>query len=501
VVGETKKATIRLQQSPVPVVRSQIRVLPEPRRVISKPFLPGGQAFPDGRNRIERILERISALSDELVTATLADVTERFADRHVDFTAVIEQHFALVARYLPDGEALSLERRRLIGAYFTHEYSIDAAALTNPSLVRAPHQDGVAPGALRFIMSLRAIGEGHLSSIQFRSGIIDAQAEITLDEPTRFARTATHRPPTYERNVFSTKLSEMGGYTETARLVIEHLPERFTTEELAARISEIEHEFAGDQGVLQAMRTIHWLASSNYESTFHGDSQLSERVIFPAGPSESQGMEDARFVRFQYDDGSVTYFAPYTAYDGYRILPQLIETRDFMTFRVSTLNGSAAQNKGIALFPRQLDGSFFALARLDNENNFLIRSSNVRFWYEQQIIQMPRAPWEVVQLGNCGSPIETEAGWLVITHGVGPMREYCLGALLLDLNDPSRVLGCLERPLLAPAEDERDGYVPNVLYSCGAMAFGDSLLLPYGFSDVGTRIASLKVADLLSELT
>jgi predicted GH43/DUF377 family glycosyl hydrolase len=179
----------------------------------------------------------------------------------------------------------------------------------------------------------------------------------------------------------------------------------------------------------------------------------------------------------------------------------LIETRDFMTFRVSTINGSAAQNKGIALFPRQIDGSFVALARLDNENNFLIRSNNVRFWYDQHIIQTPKAPWEVVQLGNCGSPIETEAGWLVVTHGVGPMREYCLGALLLDLNDPSRVLGCLQRPLLAPAEDERDGYVPNVLYSCGSMSFGDLLVLPYGFSDVGTRIATVKISDLLGALT
>lgn len=485
----------------MPVVRSHVRVLPEPRRVISKPFLPGGQVFPDGRNRIERILGRISTLTDEAVAGALSEVYERFADRHVDFTSVIEQHFALVRRYLPESEDLSPQRRQLIGSYFTHEYSIESAALTNPSMVRAPHQEGIAADAVRFIMSLRAIGEGHLSSIQFRSGVIDAQARITLDEPTPFARTAMHRPPTYERAVFTTKLSELDAYTETAQRVIEHLPERFTIEQLESRVLDIEQESAADQGVLQVLRTIHWLASSNYESTFHGDSEISERVIFPSGPSESQGMEDARFVRFQYDDGSVTYFAPYTAYDGYRILPQLIETRDFMTFRVSTINGSAALNKGIALFPRQIDGSFVALARLDNENNFLIRSHNVRFWYEQQIIQTPKAPWELVQLGNCGSPIETEAGWLVVTHGVGPMRRYCLGALLLDLNDPSRVIGRLERPLLEPEEDERDGYVPNVLYSCGSMAFGDLLVLPYGFADVGTRIATVKISDLLGALT
>ena len=489
-----------MQKSLVPVVRSQVRVLPDAKRVISKPFLPGGPLFPDGRNRMERILERIMALSEETVAATLAETYERFAARHVDFSSVIEQHFSLAASRLPQLEQLSVERRRLIGAYFTHEYAIDAAALTNPSLVRAPHQEGVAPDALRFIMSLRAIGEGHISSIQFRSGIIDGQGQIVLDEASRFVRTAMHRPPTYDKSTFCSKLSELDAYSETAKQVLEPLPERFTLEQLETRLLEVKHAAPTDQ-VLQATHTIHWLASSNYESTFHGDSQISERVIFPAAPTESQGMEDARFVRFQYDDGSVTYFAPYTAYDGHRILPQLIETRDFMTFRVTTLNGSAAINKGIALFPRKIDGVFMALARLDNENNFLIRSDNVRFWHDRQIIQTPRAPWELVQLGNCGSPIETEAGWLVITHGVGPLRRYALGALLLDLHDPSKVIGCLEESLLSPDEDERDGYVPNVVYSCGSMSFGDLLVLPYGFSDVGARIATVKISDLLRALS
>jgi predicted GH43/DUF377 family glycosyl hydrolase len=488
-----------LQKSIVPVVRSQVRVLPEPKRVISKPFLPGGQV--DGRNRIERILERVLALPEDSVAATWAETYERFAARHVDFTSVVEQNFGHVARHVPQPEQLSLERRRLIGAYFTHEYSLDAAALTNPSIVRAPHQEGVAPDALRFIMSLRAIGEGHISSIQFRSGVIDSRGQIALDEASRFVRTAMHRPPTYEKAVFRSKLVELEAHTEKAERVLEPLPERFTLEQLDARLRESEQAAADDPGLLRATHTIHWLASSNYESTFHGDSQISERVIFPAGPTESQGMEDARFVRFQYDDGSVTYFATYTAYDGFRILPQLIETRDFMTFRVSTLNGSAAINKGIALFPRKIDGAFVALARLDNENNFLIRSNNVRFWHDKQLLQTPHAPWELMHLGNCGSPIETEAGWLVITHGVGPMRRYSLGALLLDLHEPARVIGCLEQPLLSPDEDERDGYVPNVVYSCGSMSFGDLLVLPYGFSDVGARIATVKIPDLLSALT
>ncbi len=466
--------------------------------MISKPFMPGGEV--DGRTRVQRILDRVLALSEPIVAETLAEAYERFSPRHVDLTSVLERRFADLAHYVDQPGELSLERRRLIGAYFTHEYSIDAAALSNPSIVRAPYQDGVPAGSLRFIMSLRAIGEGHLSSIQFRAGVIDALGRVALDETSKYARTAMHRPPTYEKATFRAKLTELEAYTETAARVLDPLPDHFSADLLEASRLEVEHASGHDQGVLQATRTIHWLASSNYESTFHAESTVSERVIFPAGPTESQGMEDARFVRFTYEDGSVTYFATYTAYDGYRILPQLIETRDFISFRVSTLNGSSAVNKGIALFPRKVGGAFLALARLDNENNHLIRSDNVRFWHDRETLQVPQEPWELIQLGNGGSPIETEAGWLVITHAVGPMRRYCLSALLLDLDDPARVIGRLRQPLLEPASDERDGYVPNVVYSCGGIAHGGLLVLPYGFSDVGAKIATVKLEDLLSAL-
>lgn len=488
-------------KSKVPVVRTGLRLLPDAKRVISKPFLPGGNLFPDGRSRVERILGRVLELPEETVDATLSEVHEQFASRHLDFWSMLDRQFLAVSRHLPDPGALSESRRRLLGAYFTQEYSVDAAALTNPSLVQAPHQDGVAPGTLRVIMSLRAIGEGHVSSIQFRSGVVDTQGHVELDVPSRFARTALHRHPTYDKATFLTKLHEMGVAAQPAQEVLNALPDRFSLESLEGRIREVEQAHDAAIDLLHVLRTIHWLASSNYESTFHADSQPSERIIFPSSPTESHGMEDARFVRFAYDDGSVTYFAPYTAYDGLRILPQLIETRDFMTFRMTTLNGSAAVNKGIALFPRMIDGSFVALARLDNESNYLIRSHNVRFWHEQQLLQAPRAAWEIVQLGNCGSPIETEAGWIVITHGVGPLRTYALGALLLDLRDPSKVIGCLPQPLLTPAADERDGYVPNVVYSCGSLRFGDVIYLPYGVSDVGASVATVKVDELLSALT
>jgi predicted GH43/DUF377 family glycosyl hydrolase len=491
----------RSREPKIAVERSELRLLPEPKRVISKPFLPGGALFPDGSSRVERILRRVLDLPEETVHAALADVYERFASRHLDFSALLERHFRAISHKVSEPQSLSEQRRQLLGAYFTHEYSIEAAALTNPSLVQAPHQEGAAQGTLRVLMSLRAIGEGHISSIQLRSGLVDLHGRMELDEVSPFARTALHRHPTYDKATFLAKLSEMGLAAQTAQDVLQSLSDRFSLESLESRIAEVEQAHASDPDLLHVLRTIHWLASSNYESTFHADSQPSERIIFPSSPTESHGMEDARFVRFKYDDGSVTYFAPYTAYDGLRILPQLIETRDFLTFRMTTLNGATAVNKGIALFPRQIDGAFVALARLDNENNYLIRSNNVRFWHEQQLLQGPRAAWELVQLGNCGSPIETDAGWLVITHGVGPMRTYALGALLLDLHDPSKVIGCLEQPLLSPAADERDGYVPNVVYSCGALRFGNMLYLPYGVSDVGARVATVKVDELLSALT
>jgi predicted GH43/DUF377 family glycosyl hydrolase len=485
---------------PVPVTRTDVSFGPDSRRVIAKPFVAGSEAPLTG-SRVERILSRILAMEEAVVVATLAATYQRFSSRHSDLASLLEQRFASVACHLPHRGDLSVERRRLIGAYFTQEYSIDAAALSNPSIVSAPNQQGLAPDAHRFIMSLRAIGEGHVSSIQFRSGVIDARGGIEIDEPSRYLATARHRAPIYEKQTFRAKLMELGSFSDNTTRVLDALPDHFTLERLEETLLDLEDVSAMDEAVGQATRTIHWLASSNYECAFEAGSSISERVLFPSGPAESHGMEDARFVRFSDDDGVVRYFAPYTAWDGYRILPQLIETRDFVSFRIVTLNGPAAVNKGIALFPRKIDGRFVALARLDNENNHLIRSDNVHFWHDRETIQVPEQPWELIQIGNAGSPLETEAGWLVITHGVGPLRRYALGAILLDRDDPARIIGRLEEPLLAPEADERDGYVPNVVYSCGSMILSGMLVLPYGFSDVGARIATVRLEDLLAELT
>jgi len=483
--------------------QDSVRLVPDPRRVITKLFLPRDDAYTDGSSRLEVMLKRIMALTDVEVADSLATARKLFADRHRDFDAVLDRHHAVVATRFAAlfTSAITIERRRLIGAYFTHEYSIDAAALGNPSIVAAPDQSGVTAGAVRFIMSVRAIGEGHISSIEFRTGVIDARGTVELDQVSSYAETGVRVPHAYDKEFFSTKLDDLAMLNEVEERVLERLSERFTMAELEAAIETLD-----DDGIDRSMsgettRLLHWLASSNYRVSFPSSTELSERVLFPSGPTESHGMEDARFVRFVDDDGTVTYYATYTAFDGQQILPKLIETADFAELRMATLTGHAAQNKGIAIFPRRIDGKYVALGRQDNVNNFVMTSDDIRVWREATVIQEPKRPWELMQLGNCGSPIETGAGWLVITHGVGPMRRYTLGALLLDIDDPCQVIGHLQEPLLSPRDDEREGYVPNVVYSCGSLIHGDHLVLPYGYADVGARVATIRVDELLNRLT
>jgi predicted GH43/DUF377 family glycosyl hydrolase len=482
-----------------------VRLVPDPTRVITKPFVPREEHFANGSSRFQMMFERIVAMPEAVVGTTLSSSRALFDDRHRDLDAVFEKNFEVVAGHLAaagfDGTRLSDDRRHLIGAYFTHEFSIEAAALGNPSMVPAPDQSGLAVDEVRFVMSLRAIGEGHLSSIEFRTGIIDAEATVRVDEPSDYVATGDVQSGQHRKSLFTAKLQELGMMNEIDRRVLSRLHDRFTMAELESSIDAllddgIERSISGE-----STRLMHWLASSNYHTSFPSSLGISERVLFPSGPAESRGMEDARFVRFVDDQGDVTYYATYTAFDGHQILPQLIETGDFLEFRVTTLTGRAARNKGIALFPRPIGGRFVALGRQDNVNNFVMTSDDVRTWSDTEVIQEPARPWELMQLGNCGSPLETDAGWLVITHGVGPMRRYTLGALLLDLDDPSRVIGHLDEPLLVPEEHEREGYVPNVVYSCGSMIHGDHLVLPYGFADVGASVATVRLDALLGRLT
>jgi predicted GH43/DUF377 family glycosyl hydrolase len=484
------------------ITRTTHRFLPDPRRVIAKPHLPGEEVYSaDGKSRVKVVLDRIVAIPDGEVAGILAEVLSNFAHRHRDFTQILHHHFQMVAHHLDQGVTLTEDRRLLIGAYFTLEYSIEAASLFNPSMVPAPDQGGLAPGQQRFIMSVRAVGEGHISSIGFRTGVIDERCNLTFDQVSSYAITGRRRKPGYEKNMFGSKLAELGANNEIAAHVLDPLPERFTFDELEHSLTVLEAKHTFPPAIaFETCKIIHLLASSNYLAVYPHDSPVSERVIFPAGPRETQGMEDARFVRFVHDDGSVLYYATYTAFDGLEVLPQLIETADFVSFRVGTLNGPHARNKGMALFPRLIDGQYVMLARSDRENTYLMRSDNVRFWSQTQLLQEPKQPWELIQIGNCGSPIETDAGWLVLTHGVGPMRRYAIGAILLDLDNPSRVVAHLPEPLMTPEADEREGYVPNVVYSCGSMQHRDQLILPYGFSDGGIRIALISMPDLLEHL-
>lgn len=482
--------------SPVTLRRHEITLLPESARVIIRPFIPGEI------HRIITIIGRALALTDQEVTRELDALREEFDSRHFDIEGLLKIHFEKVQHHVFTQRSLSRDRQLLIGALFSGEYALESAAIFNPSIVAHPDQGGVAPGALRFVMSLRATGEGHISSIEFRSGILAADGSIAFDPVSRFVTVPEIVPnPTYRKRRFVIKLAEMGFDDDHAAAVMAPLGDSFTRSDLNKSVGTVRHEAQpATRDLKRTLECLQWLADSNYELRFSNKIAMSERIIFPVSPNETNGIEDARFVRFVDDDGTVMYYATYTAYNGRAILPQLIETEDFLHFRILTLNGSAVQNKGMALFPRRIGGRYAMLSRQDDENVFIMFSDNPHHWSDPQIILRPSEMWESVKIGNCGSPIETEAGWIVITHGVGPMRKYCIGAVLLDLHDPTRVIGRLNRPLLAPEGNEREGYVPNVVYSCGSLLHGRELILPYAMSDKASAIVSMSVDELLKAL-
>jgi len=483
------------------VTRLPLRLRPDPRRVVARLFLPGQEIMGNGESRAAGVIERILALSDEEVALAVNEVLSGFAGRHRHFRSTLERHFDLVAHRLDAGVTPSAERRLLLGAFFTSEYSVEAAALCNPSIVLAPDQHGLAPGEARFVMSLRGIGEGHVSCIEFRTGVVGAGGEVRLDDPGPFLVPGQPvAPAVYERELFRGKLAELGDTGESASFVLDSLAPRFTPDELDSALADLEAQIVTHSSVRETIDHFRSIASANYDTEFPADSAIAERVLLPTSPAESHGMEDARFVRVVDDDGSVTYYATYTAFDGVHVAPQLLETEDFLHFRVTQLTGAAAKNKGLALFPRRVGGHYAALSRWDRERNSLASSTDCRTWVTTAAIQAPEQPWELLQLGNCGSPIETPAGWLVLTHGVGPMRIYSIGAVLLDLDNPARMLARLSDPLMVPDDSERNGYVPNVVYSCGALLHGDNLVIPYGISDAATGIAVVDVNDVLDRL-
>jgi predicted GH43/DUF377 family glycosyl hydrolase len=483
--------------TPIDVKRSTVILDPDRAQVLARPFrLVSNQ-------RSTKISARVMALREDQVHTLLTGVRAEFGDRQLKIDEFLHRRFEEVSPYLLEGQQLSEERKLLLGGYFTHEYSLEAAALFNPSMVPHPDQSHVPAGSLRFILSLRATAEGHVSSIVFRSGILDADSNVTMDAPSRYSLEPAQVPhSTFEKLLFERKLRELRLMGDFNREVLNGVPDAFTMQELRVSIARTASQLP--EGQRETAKTVAretlMLASSNYEVQFAPESALSERVLFPATPAQSNGIEDARFVRFHKDDGTLTYYATYTAYDGRMILPQFLETTDFLRFKFNTLNGPAVENKGMALFPRKIGGLYVMLGRQDAENIYVMFSDHLHFWHTMQLILEPAFPWEFIQLGNCGSPIETEAGWLVISHGVGPMRRYCIGAFLLDRDDPTKVIGRLPEPLIQPNASERDGYVPNVVYSCGSLVHGKLLVIPYGISDYASTFATIPLEQLLAAM-
>lgn len=484
----------------VTVNRKNVTFYPDPSRVIARFLFTGDKR---AINTIRFVLEMTESDTQYALKQTLRD----YSMRHRNISKIFEKHFDSIAHLLshlntkPD--AIDYSKKILIGSYFTMEYSIESAAFFNPSMVEHPDQTEINPGSKRVIISFRATGEGHISSIVFRTGILDKNNKLTLEPIGNMLEEAEHiRRHTYDKKSFAHKLDEMQEVHSIIppELILDKLKDNFTYGELRKCIEESRRavHLASDKENL--FNQIIWLASSHYELQFSLDTNISERVIFPVSANEKNGIEDARFVRFTNEDNKTKYYATYTAYDGATILPKLLETEDFYHFRVMPLHGEIAQNKGMALFPRKVNGKYAMLCRLDGFNNYIAFSDNITVWREAKILQQPKYSWELIQIGNCGSPIETREGWLVITHGVGPMREYVLGAALFDLDNPEKEIGRSKTPLLIPNAEEREGYVPNVVYSCGSMVHNEDLIVPYAMSDYSSTYASVNLKELLDEL-
>lgn len=482
------------------VIRSAQRLTADRSRVITRLFVPGQESFEHQESRAGAVLARILALDEDDVRSALDDVLTRFAGRHRDLIGTLRRHARELADRLDPDTELSEERMLLVGATFTSEYAIEGAALCNPSIVAHPDQTALPAGSLRFVMSVRGIGEGHHSSIGFRTGVVDAAGHATVDPPGPFVTQGASTSALLDAAVFRSELARRGDAGEAADYVLGGLGDQFTRADLDEQLDKLQTHLSTRGHASQTISVIRAIAERSYAIGFADSTTLSERVLFPAMGAEVAGMEDARFVRFVDDDGSATYYATYTAYSGAHISQQLLTTTDFQSFVSTPMVGPAAANKGLALFPRRVCGRFAAMSRSDRESNAVAYSDQLTVWTSAQRCQRPTQAWEAVQLGNCGPPIETDAGWLVLTHGVGPMRTYRIGAILLDLDEPARIIGQLRQPLLSPAADEQDGYVPNVVYSCGALVHADTLVLPYGIGDAAIGLATVPLGELLDAL-
>jgi predicted GH43/DUF377 family glycosyl hydrolase len=474
----------------VQVHRLDLRIEGDPRRVMLRFFWPGAE-------RAGHILRRLEGMSDEQVRRQVEEVLQQFQPRHADLESLLMENAQEAASRLSIDLGGDRFRQLLVGACLSMEYAIEAAALFNPSMVQALDQNGLAEGEVRFLMSMRAVGEGHLSSIVFRRGTLWAQGRLELEAPPTRAHQVRQEPnPEYQKWHLERKLREMHKLSAAAQAVLDALDDTFSYQQLLAALERLRAP-NGQGDVEAAHQLVLWLVKSNYKAQLAAEAPINELVLFPVSEAESHGMEDMRLVRFQ-DDGQVLLCGTYTAFNGNKILPQMMLYRPGDRHaQVVTLMGEFARGKGMALFPRRVNGQYLMLARCDGERNYLLGSDQPDFWDRGTVLNEPEAPWEIVQVGNCGSPIETPRGWLVLTHGVGPLRRYCIGAMLLDLENPSRILARLQGPLIEPQAQETDGYVPNVVYSCGGMLHGDKLFIPYGISDAACGFAWVSLDELL----
>lgn len=463
----------------IPVKRTDIRLKANPKSVILK--------FLEFKNpaRFEAVITAVLVMDDSEVEAQLQVIFAEFEHRHFNLRGTFLENYERLAQYIT--EEVSEAKKMLIGAYFTHEYSVQAAALFNPSIVPHPDQSGLAAGQLRFILTLRATGEGHISSIAFMTGILDENGDAKLDpQNSKVSSGKRVMSVVFPKNFL---LERVKVDEESLQQLADLLPETFTEKQVL--------ELVEDQPLLK--ESILKIFDDNYDVRFPDDSPLDTRVLFPMSRAESNGMEDARFVQFE-NGGSKTYFGTYTAYNGMVITPQLIETNDFKYFKIRPLHGAAASDKGMALFPRKIKGQYAMIGRQGGRSMSIMYSDDHYRWEAHPPLQHPKRSWELLQMGNCGSPVETPHGWLLLTHAVGPMRKYVLSLSLLDLDNPDKVIASLEHPLLSPNEEEREGYVPNVLYTCGMIQHAGKLVIPYAMSDNAISFAAVEVEDVLSEL-
>lgn len=478
--------------------RKNIQFLPDSSRVVARYFM-------NGDLRTRNLINRIFQMSEIQVNKALEQTLREFAGRHRNISRLFFKHCDNIRGIIEemdfDFDQLSDERKMLLGSYCTMEYSLESAAFFNPSIIEDFDQSYLKKGEKRVVISFRATGEGHISSIVFRRAILDANNDLHLAKIANSIDMAEiSQKELYDKKRFIKRLKEMNIPEKYSKTIMDNLPEKFEYYALKKTVNNLLKNQEITASKKMALEEITWLMDSFYDIEFHKDSDITERVIFPISESESRGIEDARFVRFFEDDGTTKIYATYTAYNGHTIMPKLISTDDFYKFRVMPLRGNGAQGKNLALFPKKIKGKYAMLSRIDGVNNYLMFSERTTLWNNPILIQKPKFPWEFTQIGNCGSPLWTEKGWLIITHGVGPMRRYSIGASLMDLDNPAKEIGRLEEPLLMPLEDERNGYVPNVVYSCGSMIHNNCLILPYAVSDYSSTYAVVDLEELFTAL-